>query len=225
MILITDILKEINEDLTAGEKYKNTSYGVMLKIVLENAFDPEKKWILPEGDIPYKKPKGIYRAGETEGHMYSYIKQFYIFYKEGLPDEVRQKKYISMLETLSIEEDEFLEAIKDQSLLVIYPNLNIAKLSAYGFIDQETVLRFLERVESEKDENELDLESPETSDKPESEGTEENSDPEQDIDNEVENELSFEEGEEQKAEEKVEEKSEPKQKPAPKRKRGRPKKA
>ena len=56
---VTEMLDDINKDPTMIEKYKTDA---ALKIIFEYAFIPEKKFILPEGEPPFKPSDVIGRA-------------------------------------------------------------------------------------------------------------------------------------------------------------------
>ena len=72
--------------------------GPMLKTILGYTFDPNVKWLLREGNPPYKQtPDGL----EVHGALMAELRRLYLFV-EG-PTETQQKLKPHRLETLFIE--------------------------------------------------------------------------------------------------------------------------
>lgn len=112
---ITEILQEVNDDITKVSQYQ------FLNAVFQYAFLPEKKFILPEGEPPYKKDAAP--QGMSVSNFYQEIRRFYIFTRSDLSSVKRESLFISMLEGLHPSEAEILILIKDQNLSSKYPNI------------------------------------------------------------------------------------------------------
>ena len=113
---VTVMLDEINEDPSKIELYKNDA---ALKIIFEYAFIPEKKFILPEGEPPFKaaaEPMGM-----TPTNLFSELRRLYVFCRADLKPIKRESLFISFLEGVHPTEAKMLIAVKDQELHKLYP--------------------------------------------------------------------------------------------------------
>ena len=128
-LLISDILKEVNQDIGALAKYKTNNY---LRNVFEHAFIPEKKFILPEGVPPHKTQLGP--SVQHDQTFFMEARKFYVYCRADLKPLRREAMFISCLESLSAEEAKILIAIKDQSLTDLYPNITASKLKEIGYL-------------------------------------------------------------------------------------------
>src|SRR5210317_1419713 len=95
MKYLTEVLEEINSDPKTIEKYKN---DVALKMLLEYAYLPEKKFDLPEGDPPYKPDDAP--IGMSPANLRMEIKRLYIFKREDLKPLRREQLFINLLESV-----------------------------------------------------------------------------------------------------------------------------
>ncbi len=136
---VTEMLKEINEDPSKIELYKNDA---ALRIILMHAFVPQKKFILPEGEPPFKpsaEPMGM-----TPTNLFSELRRMYVFLREDLKPIKRESLFISLLEGVHPEEAKMLIAVKDQTLHKLYPKINRKLLEKAGLLtpkakkDEET---------------------------------------------------------------------------------------
>ena len=64
--LITEMLSEINADPSTIAKYKDNG---ALRLIFEHAFDPNKKFFLPEGDPPFKEDVAPIGMSPANLHM------------------------------------------------------------------------------------------------------------------------------------------------------------
>lgn len=129
---ITEILSEINENPEAIANYKGNA---ALKLIFENAFIEENKFLLPEGSPPYKEdPAPI---GMSPSNLYQELRRLYIFRRTDLTDNRRQSLFINLLESLHPSEAKLVVAIKDQNLESLYPNITRELITNYGFIQGE----------------------------------------------------------------------------------------
>ena len=130
---IPEILNEINNDLSLIAKYKGNT---ALRLIFEYAFIPEKKFLLPDTDPPYKEdPAPI---GMSPTTFVQEIRRFYIFTKQKeLPVARREALFIQLLESTHPSEAKLLLAIKDQNLGKLYSNITVNFLIDNGFLPEE----------------------------------------------------------------------------------------
>ena len=127
---LTEMLAEINEDPKAIEKYKNE---FLLKVIFAHAFLPNYKFILPEGEPPFKP--AAEPLGMTETNLYVECKKFYrIFCNDKLKPIKRESLYIGLIEGIHPEEVKIMNAVKDQKLTKIYPKITWKLVSDAGII-------------------------------------------------------------------------------------------
>ena len=115
---ITEMLSEINENPDAIVKYKDNA---ALKLTLEHAFNPEKKFVLPEGDPPYKEDAAP--LGMSPGNFLMEMRRLYVLCRKDLPALKRETIFIEMLESFHPSESKVLLAVKDQNLTSLYKNV------------------------------------------------------------------------------------------------------
>ena len=126
---VTVMLDEINADPKKIELYKADA---CLRIIFEYAFLPEKKFILPEGDPPYKpasEPMGM-----TPTNLFSELRRLYIFCRADLKPIKRESLFVSFLEGVHPEEAKMLLAVKDQTLHKLYPKITRKLVESAGFV-------------------------------------------------------------------------------------------
>lgn len=81
---------------------------------LHLAVNPNVKWLLPEGDPPYKPAQH-----EEWGILYQESRRMYLFLEGGHPDLSqlkREKIFIEVLESVHPDDAKFLLMIKDKKL-------------------------------------------------------------------------------------------------------------
>jgi len=115
---ITEILDDINSDPTKIVNYKENG---ALRLVLEHAFDPAKKFILPEGSPPYKEDTAPQGMNPSNLHMEA--KKLYVFCRADLNPVRRESLFIQLLENSHPSEAKLLLAVKDQKLTKMYPKI------------------------------------------------------------------------------------------------------
>ncbi len=80
-----DILKEISELSSNKEKAQALStnrYAESFKVIFKSIYDPQIKWLLPEGDPPYKPCEFL----DVEGRFLSELRKLYLFVEGGNPN-------------------------------------------------------------------------------------------------------------------------------------------
>lgn len=123
------MLTEINNDPKTIEKYKSE---FLLKALFAHAFLDSHKWILPEGEPPFKpaaEPMGM-----TETNLYTEAKRLYVFMRADLAPIKRETMFVNLLEGIHPEEAKVLIAVKDQKLHKLYPKITHKLVSDAGFI-------------------------------------------------------------------------------------------
>jgi hypothetical protein len=126
---LPELLTEINDDPKLLEKYKADG---SLRVLFEYAFEPDKKFLLPEGDPPYKPdPAPI---GMSMAILRQELKRFYVFCRADLQPVRREDLFIQLLEGIHPSEAELLLAIKDQNLTKKYKKITHQLVYDLGFI-------------------------------------------------------------------------------------------
>ena len=126
---VTQMLDEINSEPDKLALYKDDA---ALRIILMHAFVPEKKFILPEGEPPFKpaaEPMGM-----TPTNLFSELRRMYVFLREDLKPIKRESLFISLLEGVHPEEAKMLIAVKDQTLHKLYPKITRKLLEKHGLL-------------------------------------------------------------------------------------------
>ncbi len=123
---VYEILEELNNDITAIVKYKNNA---QLKLVLQNNFDSNLKWDLPETIPPFKS--AVEPQDMAPSNLTLEVRKFYIFRRKDLKPAQRESLFIQMLERLDVKEQKILLALKNQELTSLYPNITKESVSTY----------------------------------------------------------------------------------------------
>lgn len=131
---VTEILTEVGEVKTFAERVKALKAhegNAAVKAVLKYAFDPNIKFLLPEGEPPYKEND----FPDQQGLLYNQIRRFYLFVEgghSGLTDLKREDLFIGLLETVDKDDAKTLIGMKDKKI----PIKNITpKLTERAFPD------------------------------------------------------------------------------------------
>lgn len=130
--LIYEIFDEVNKDISLlGTKYATNA---AVRLVLEHAYLPEKKFILPDGDPPYKvSPHPLGMAETTLAHE---AKKLYVFCRADLKPIKREALFIELLENLDKEDAKVLLAVKEQKLSKLYKKITKAAVIKAGIINE-----------------------------------------------------------------------------------------
>lgn len=126
---LTEILKEINDDVKKLNEYKNDQ---ALRYIFEYAFDEDKKFKLPEGEPPFK-PDGA-PMGMTPANLRMETKKFYIYLRNDLKPIRMEQLFIGLLEAIHPDEAKLVCAIKDQTLHKLYPKITRTLLEGLSLI-------------------------------------------------------------------------------------------
>jgi len=130
---VTELLKEINDDPSLlTTTYKKVGNGGPLAVFFGHAFTAKGKFLLPDGEPPYKpnpNPQGM-----TQAIFQQEINKFYVFCRADLKAAKRETMFIQLLENIHPSEAKILLAVKDQTLTKLYPNITRKVVAAAGFI-------------------------------------------------------------------------------------------
>lgn len=86
-----------------------------IRTILQFCFDPNIKWLLPEGDPPYKPSE----FPNLENMLYSEARRLYLFVEGGNPNLKplkRESMFVDLLQCITPEDAKLLCAIKDKKL-------------------------------------------------------------------------------------------------------------
>ena len=139
-LLISEILDKVSKLKTKKEKVawlkdQNTDG---LRVVIKSSFDPKIKWLLPEGDVPFRRNDAPAGTEHTDLHMES--RKLYHFIEGGNYDITQTKRetlFIQVLEGLQESDADVLVAAKEKSLHRKFKGLsdNVVK-EAFNWTDE-----------------------------------------------------------------------------------------
>lgn len=126
---ITEIFDDIQSDEKNIELYlTNTT----VKAVFEYTYNPEKKWLLPESDPPYRPaPEPL---GMTPTNLLMSVRTWPNFSRTDLTTAKRESMYINLLEGVFDGEALLLNAIKNGKISKLYPFATRAFGEKHGLI-------------------------------------------------------------------------------------------
>lgn len=100
---------------------------VVLRTILNLNFHPDVKFILPEGEPPFKKETSL-PIGVSDTSLFQEARRLYLFVEgkspAGLTRAKRESQFIHMLEGLHWTEAELLISLKEKALEKRYPGLD-----------------------------------------------------------------------------------------------------
>jgi len=126
-LLFSEVLDKVHKAKTKSEKIAilvindNSS----LRMVLKSSFDPKIEWVIPTGEVPYKKNDAP--MGTEHTVLQSEARKLYHFIKGADNDTKQAQKenmFIQMCEGLHESEAELLCAAKDKRLHQVYKGLS-----------------------------------------------------------------------------------------------------
>ena len=117
--LMSEIATKINNAKDKPKKLKvlKEHDSVALRQVLKGAFDPKIEWLLPKGDVPYRKNDAP--IGTDHTLLSQEAKRLYMFTKGGdntLSNTKRETLFVQILEGLSGEEADFLVTVVNKKV-------------------------------------------------------------------------------------------------------------
>ena len=126
-LLFSEVLDKVHKAKTKDQKVKilKDNNTPSLRSVLKASFDPNIKWILPEGEVPYSKNEAP--AGTEHTTLATESRQLWHFIKGGdgqTPQWKKEQMFVQLLEGLHETEAELLVRTKDKKLHQIYKGLS-----------------------------------------------------------------------------------------------------
>ena len=130
MATIIDLIeKEKSRNKQVDQLKEHSSYA--LKAVLGYGMDPDVKWLLPDGDPPYKP---LFEAADQEGRFYTECKKLIYFVDSVEGQQVKQVRreqlFIQVLESIDPRDAKLLLRMKNKKLKIkldavkeAFPNL------------------------------------------------------------------------------------------------------
>lgn len=112
---ISGILSFTNDLPNDEERVKCLRANPILANVLRFSMDPNIKWLLPEGDPPYKPCEDA----NTEKRFMGEVRKLYLFVEGGNPNLKplrRETIFVEMLESIHPDDAKLLLQMKDQKL-------------------------------------------------------------------------------------------------------------
>lgn len=111
---IASILKEAAEQKNKLDRVNvlKRNDNPALRSVIAHMFDPRIKFMLPEGDPPYKPSEF-----DTEARLYAEVRKLYIWVQgvgPDMPTIKREKLFIDLLESVDPEDAKVLLSMKDK---------------------------------------------------------------------------------------------------------------
>ena len=138
--LFSEIATKINNAKDKPKKLKvlQEHDSVPLRQVLKGAFDPNIEWLLPQGDVPFKRNDAP--IGTEHTLLSQEAKRLYLFTKGGdssLSNTKRETLFIQLLEGLSAEEADFLVTVVNKKINNKYKGFtaNLVR-EAFGWDDK-----------------------------------------------------------------------------------------
>lgn len=142
---IAELLKKASEMKTDEERiaFLRQHNTVPLRTILQYAYDPNIKWLLPEGDVPYKPNEDI----DQEGMLYVEARRLYLFIEGGnasLRQSRREMIFIQLLEALDKHDADLIVNAKDKK--IPYKNITpaLVRKAFPGLLPEEDVHDTLE---------------------------------------------------------------------------------
>lgn len=139
---ISEILVKADLAKKKSDKIKilQENYSAVLVTLLQHALDPKIKFLLPEGEPPYRPSM----LTESQNMLYHEARKLYLFTNIGGRDDLtpfkRESLFIALLETVDPMDAKLLVAIKDKKLpyKTITPKLLHEAFPGAGFLEEAT---------------------------------------------------------------------------------------
>jgi hypothetical protein len=138
-LLFSEVLDKVHKAKTKSEKVAIliVNDNSSLRMVLKASFDPKIEWVIPEGEVPYKKNDAP--MGTEHTMLQAEAKKLWHFIKDADKDTQqaqKEKMFIQMCEGLHESEAKVLCDAKDKNLHKVYKGLSkdVVK-EAFGWDD------------------------------------------------------------------------------------------
>tara|TARA_E500000178_G_scaffold299881_1_gene307813 strand:- start:2627 stop:3085 length:459 start_codon:yes stop_codon:yes gene_type:complete len=140
--LLSEVLKKVHNAKTKDKKVSILQqYDCEpLRMVIKSSFDPNIKWVMPEGNVPYNPNEA--EAGTEHTVLRKEARKLYRFIEGGdatIPQFKKEDMFIQMLEGLHSSEAELIINAKDKKLHQVYKGLSAAVVKeAFDWNDNYT---------------------------------------------------------------------------------------
>ena len=126
-LLFSEVLDKVHKAKTKDQKVKilRDNNTPALRSVLKASFDPKIAWVLPEGDVPYRKNDAP--IGTEHTTLATESRKLFHFIKGGdgtTPAWKKEQMFVQLLEGLHETEAALLVQTKDKKLHQIYKGLS-----------------------------------------------------------------------------------------------------
>ena len=126
-LLFSEVLDRVHKAKTKDQKVKilRDNNTPALRSVLKASFDPNIAWVLPEGDVPYRKNDAP--IGTEHTTLATESRKLFHFIKGGdgtTPAWKKEQMFVQLLEGLHETEAALLVQTKDKKLHQIYKGLS-----------------------------------------------------------------------------------------------------
>ena len=141
--LLSEVLKKVHNAKTKDKKVSILKeYDCEpLRMVIKSSFDPNIKWVMSEGNVPYE-PNEDRRRYRTYCTTQREVRKLYRFIEGGdttIPQFKKENMFIQMLEGLHSSEAELIVNVKDKRLHQVYKGLSAAVVKeAFDWNDNYT---------------------------------------------------------------------------------------
>jgi hypothetical protein len=114
---LSEILKQASEFDKKQDRidFLNRWDSAALRALFKYAYDEKVKFLLPEGEPPYKPNE----LPDQEGILFSELRRLYLFIEGGNPNlkpTRREYLFVQLLETVNKEDAKLLIAVKDKKI-------------------------------------------------------------------------------------------------------------
>lgn len=126
--LVSELFDKIEKANTKDEKIAllRQNGSNIVKAVLHMNYDGTVKWLLPEGEPPFKKEKDR-PIGYQQTTLNLELRRFYVWFQQnsGLSQVKKEQLFIDMLNGLHWTEAELICLAKDKKVHTKYPSLTL----------------------------------------------------------------------------------------------------
>ena len=114
---VAEFLEKVSKLKKTQEKVDaiKANDSFVLRVILQGIFDPKVKFLLPEGDPPYK-PNDLPDQEHVLIHEARKIQYFVEGFHPNLPQTKREQMFIELLENVDPKDAKLLCAMKDKKL-------------------------------------------------------------------------------------------------------------
>lgn len=114
---VSEVLEKAAQVTDRNERirYLQLNASTPLNTVLQGVFDPRIKWLLPEGEPPYK-PNDLV---DQQNSLFTECRKMYLFVENGnsnLKPLRREALFIQMLERLDPKDAKLMVSVKDKHM-------------------------------------------------------------------------------------------------------------